>query len=77
MYRVASFSDGARSSFTRPMNSEPIAAAKKHTAPNVHACWNAASAVSGDGVPMIVTTSATPSAAPTCRATEFSPVALP
>ena len=34
------------------------------------------SAPSGDGVPMIAITSATPSAAPTCRATEFSPVAV-
>ncbi len=48
-----------------------------HAEPNVHALSNACSAVSGVGVPMIATTSATPNAAPTWRETEFSPVAVP
>ena len=46
------------------------------TAPNVQAWSNAAAASSGEGVPMIATTSATPTAAPTCRATELRPVAV-
>ncbi len=51
-------------------------AANRQAAPNVHAWSNAPRRCSGEGVPMIATTSATPSAAPTCRATEFRPVAV-
>ena len=48
----------------------------KHAAPKVQARSNAAAASAGEGVPRIATTSATPSAAPTWRATEFRPVAV-
>ena len=40
-------------------------------------CRRRRAASSGDGMPMIATTIATPSAAPTWRATEFRPVAVP
>ena len=47
------------------------------SAQKVHARSNASAASSGDGMPMIAMTIATPSAAPTWRATELRPVAVP
>ena len=73
--RAASPSEGA-SVTTRPVNRHPMPAVNRHAAANRHASWNTSSACSGDGVPMIATITATPSAAPTWRETEFSPVAV-
>ena len=50
--------------------------ANMHAAPNVQASSNAAAASAGEGVPVIAMTRATPRAAPTGWATEFSPVAV-
>ena len=51
-------------------------AANRQAAAKRQALSNACSACSGEGVPMIATITATPSAAPTWRATEFRPVAV-
>ena len=61
---------------TWPTSTQPSPAANRQTAPKIQACWNAAWAVAGVGVPMTATTIATPSAAPIWRATEFIPVAV-
>ena len=74
--RAASASAGARARSTRPTSRHPRPVANRQVAPNVQAWSKTVSAVRRDGAPMIAMTTATPSAAPTCRATEFIPVAV-
>ena len=67
---------GASPGVTRPTSRQPIPVTNRQAAPNVQASRNSANALACVGVPMIATTTATPIAAPTARATEFIPVAV-